>query len=146
MVLLVVKPVGRTLIGAGLATAGSVGAEVEQQSPASQPTFRRGLVPVQAAARVQHAIQPVGESVHEVARPMAARMLVTGRIFPSTVPEFLQRLANRRGPRLALPPATEVSHPLGKLDARRGPIDVPDAAVQLVVLADAVADLEEAVQ
>jgi hypothetical protein len=76
MVLFVVKLVGRTLIGTGYATAGSVGAEVEQQSPTSQPTFRRGLVPVQAAACVQHAIQPVRQSVHQVARPMAARMLV----------------------------------------------------------------------
>ena len=66
-VLFVTQSVRRALVLAPLAAAVGEGAEVLQQGHAPKATLRRGLVPVQAPAGVQHALQSVHEAIHHVA-------------------------------------------------------------------------------
>src|SRR3954469_10419522 len=121
-------------------------AKIPQQRPATQSRLRRRQVPVEGPVGVQGPIQRVHRTVHRVARAMATRVTVALNILFRPTPELLQRLLNRTRPAPRRTPLTQRLHRRTERSGRRGPVHLPDLAMQLDRLAAAVADLQEPVQ
>ena len=71
VIVLSVKSMSRAGVVTAEAAARGEGAKVEQQGPASEATGARMLMAVQPAAGIQQAGQPVHQSIHQVAGPVA---------------------------------------------------------------------------
>ena len=140
------ESVGGAVVFAVLVAAWGERAEVQQQGPASQAAFGGGLVTVEAATRVHQAAEAVHRTVHRVAGAATAGMGVSHRVFLDLVSQLGHHLTDGGGPGLRLAPLLELVHQAVELLDGRGAVHVPHAAVQFVVFAAAVANLQETVQ
>ena len=100
---------------------------------------------VQSSPGVQQTTQPIHGAIDRVACSQAAWMRVSCRVLWGSLPQLGDHLMNGSGPRLGRAPFPELRHPLIELCNGRGPVDVPDARVQIEILPTTVSDFEESV-
>ena len=122
------------------------GAEIVQQAVAAESQFAGGLMAMKSAMSVEDAIQAIRQAVHHVAGAVALRVRVRSRIFRRLVPQVGQDFLHGGGPSFPLGLLLESLHSCRKLACVLRAVDLPDAAVQLVRFAAAVANLQEPMQ